>query len=70
MPKNVAGARRAKTDKMLDGAMAVIALVPSPKGVEVRLDNRAGLDDEDLAIAIREAADQLEGKHDRAKGMW
>lgn len=70
MAKQVAGARRPKTDKMLDKAMVVIALVPTQKGVEVKLDNRAGVDDEDIAIALRGAADQLMGVNDRARGMW
>ena len=70
MGRPVAGARRPKRADFTEGAMAVIAIVPGPKGVEVRLENRAGIDDDDLALALREAADQLTGVHDRAKGMW
>jgi len=70
MGRKIAGSRRPAREDMTDGAMVVVALVPGPQGVEVRMENRAGFDKDDIAVAMRAAADQLQGKDDRAKGMW
>lgn len=51
-------------------ADAVILIVPSGKGYEVIVDNRAELPDDVLAPLVSEAADQIAGVNDRTRGAW
>lgn len=48
----------------------VIALVASGKGYEVEVENPKGLPDELISAALRTAADNIDGVHDRARNCW
>lgn len=61
--------REVEVDPFPDAA-ALIAIVPSGEGYEVKVENRSGIDAETVETLLREAADAIVGRRDRAAGMW
>lgn len=70
MPKIAGHARNPVSDDPFPNAAAVIGIVPSGEGYEVKVENRSGIDAETVEALLREAADAIIGRRDRAAGMW
>jgi hypothetical protein len=54
----------------LPEADVVILLVPAQGGYEIEVDNPQGLPDELIVDCLRQAADNISGVDDRARGCW
>lgn len=65
----IAGSRRMPMVDPYADAAVVVALIPDEDGFEVKVDNRGGASEPELAAALHMAAEQFEEK-DRSKGMW
>jgi hypothetical protein len=63
-------ARREVVVDPFPNAAALVAIVPSGEGYEVKIENREGLDAEVIESLLREAANAVVGRRDRAAGAW
>lgn len=51
-------------------ALVVRFVGSAESGYEIQLENNEGMDDEVAGALMREAVEKLDGKEDRARGMW
>jgi len=70
MARPIAGSRRKIEVESFPGAAAIIGIVPSGDGYQVQVENREDFPNEDIVEMLRDAADALDGRHDRTKGMF
>lgn len=51
-------------------ALVVRFVGSAEKGYEIQLENNEGMDDEAVGALMQVAVEKLDGKEDRARGMW
>ena len=73
MTRPIAGARRQRVvADPYEGAAVVVALFGEADAVEVRVDDRAGLSGDEIAMMLDAAVEQLVDRRvdDRTEGTW